>query len=155
MRVVIAGAGLAAQWCCEALRGGGHDGPMVMGGEEPHAPYDRPPLSKAVAAGEHVDLGLRPASWYADRGDELRLGVAARPPPPAALASRTGSPGLAVAARAGPCHAAREFDCSRRHLSGLTIDVPLDGLRPLRRARRPCRATHHTPAPRGFVQGSR
>jgi NADPH-dependent 2,4-dienoyl-CoA reductase/sulfur reductase-like enzyme len=75
---VIAGAGLAAQRCCEALRAGGHDGPIVMVGEEPHAPYDRPPLSKAVAAGEHVDLGLRPASWYADRGVELRLGVAAR-----------------------------------------------------------------------------
>lgn len=78
MKVVIAGAGLAAQRCCEALRGGGHDGPIVMVGEEPHTPYDRPPLSKTVAAGEHVDLCLRPASWYAARGVELRLGVAAR-----------------------------------------------------------------------------
>ena len=49
--VVIVGAGLAAQRCCEALRARGYDGPIRVVGDEPHRPYDRPPLSKAVLAG--------------------------------------------------------------------------------------------------------
>jgi len=61
MRIVIAGAGLAAQRCAETLRANGHDGPITMVGAEPHAPYDRPPLSKAVLAGERPDLAFRPA----------------------------------------------------------------------------------------------
>ena len=42
-------------------------------------PYDRPPLSKAVLAGEldPAAVALRPAGWYADRGVELLLGRAA------------------------------------------------------------------------------
>jgi 3-phenylpropionate/trans-cinnamate dioxygenase ferredoxin reductase subunit len=78
MRIVIAGAGLAAQRCCETLRASGHEGPIVMVGAEPHAPYDRPPLSKAVLAGEEVDPALRPPGWHADHRVELRLGIPAR-----------------------------------------------------------------------------
>jgi 3-phenylpropionate/trans-cinnamate dioxygenase ferredoxin reductase subunit len=72
MRIVIVGAGLAAQRCAEALRANGHDGPIVMYGAEPHAPYDRPPLSKAILAGERPDLRLRPATWHADHDVDLR-----------------------------------------------------------------------------------
>ena len=36
----------------EALRDGGYDGPLILVGAEPHRPYDRPPLSKHVLAGE-------------------------------------------------------------------------------------------------------
>jgi 3-phenylpropionate/trans-cinnamate dioxygenase ferredoxin reductase component len=78
VRVVIAGAGLAAQRCSEVLRVSGHDGPIVIVGAEPHAPYDRPPLSKAFLVGEEVDPRLRPARWYADHDVELRLGMSAR-----------------------------------------------------------------------------
>ena len=56
MRIVIVGAGLAAQRCAEALRANGHDGPITMYGAEPHAPYDRPPLSKAILTGERPEL---------------------------------------------------------------------------------------------------
>ena len=49
--VVIAGGGLAAQRCAEALRKGGHDGPITIVCGETVAPYDRPPLSKAFLAG--------------------------------------------------------------------------------------------------------
>jgi NADPH-dependent 2,4-dienoyl-CoA reductase/sulfur reductase-like enzyme len=50
---------------------------MVCG--EPHAPYDRPPLSKAVLASElaEADLALRPAGWHAEHGVELLLGIRA------------------------------------------------------------------------------
>jgi NADPH-dependent 2,4-dienoyl-CoA reductase/sulfur reductase-like enzyme len=77
MRIVIAGAGLAAQRCAETLRQNGHDGPLVMVGAEPHAPYDRPPLSKALLAGERPELSLRPAGWHEEHGVELRTGTRA------------------------------------------------------------------------------
>ncbi len=72
MRIVIVGAGLAAQRCAEALRANGHDGPVTMYGAEPHAPYDRPPLSKAILAGDRPELSLRPSTWHADHDVDLR-----------------------------------------------------------------------------------
>jgi len=76
-RVVIAGGGLAGQRAAETLRALGHDGPITMLAAEPRAPYDRPPLSKAILAGETPDLGLRPATWHADNGVELLTGTPA------------------------------------------------------------------------------
>jgi NADPH-dependent 2,4-dienoyl-CoA reductase/sulfur reductase-like enzyme len=70
-RVVIAGGGLAGQRTAESLRALGHDGPITMLAAEPYAPYDRPPLSKAVLAGDDADLSLRPKPWHEDNGVEL------------------------------------------------------------------------------------
>jgi 3-phenylpropionate/trans-cinnamate dioxygenase ferredoxin reductase subunit len=74
--IVIVGGGLAAQRCCEALRSKGFAGAIRIVGDEARAPYDRPPLSKAVLAGERglEDLSFRPATWYADHGVDLLLG---------------------------------------------------------------------------------
>lgn len=44
--VVIVGAGLAGVSVAESLRNSGFTGPVALVSEEPHAPYDRPPLSK-------------------------------------------------------------------------------------------------------------
>ena len=49
--IVIAGGGLAAQRCTETLRSQGYDGPIRIVCAEPHAPYDRPPLSKELLTG--------------------------------------------------------------------------------------------------------
>ncbi|MDE2409677.1 MAG: FAD-dependent oxidoreductase, partial [Actinomycetales bacterium] len=38
----------------EALRRFGYTGPITAIGDEPHAPYNRPPLSKEVLAGDEV-----------------------------------------------------------------------------------------------------
>ena len=46
--VVIVGASLGALRTAEALRRAGYAGPLTVIGEEPHAPYNRPPLSKEV-----------------------------------------------------------------------------------------------------------
>ncbi|HEX5900054.1 MAG TPA: FAD-dependent oxidoreductase [Solirubrobacteraceae bacterium] len=77
--IVIAGGGLAAQRCAETLRRAGYEGRVRMVCGEPHAPYDRPPLSKAVLAGSEADDGLRlrPASWYGEHAVELLLGARA------------------------------------------------------------------------------
>jgi NADPH-dependent 2,4-dienoyl-CoA reductase/sulfur reductase-like enzyme len=77
--VLIAGGGLAAQRCAESLRRGGEDGPIRVVCAEPHRPYDRPPLSKALLVGSDRDAvpSLRPAEWYADNDVTLLLGVRA------------------------------------------------------------------------------
>ena len=71
--VVIAGGGLAAQRACETLRRLGYDKRVLVVCEEPHAPYDRPPLSKGVLTGERVPAPplLRPAAWHEDNDVEL------------------------------------------------------------------------------------
>jgi 3-phenylpropionate/trans-cinnamate dioxygenase ferredoxin reductase component len=82
MRIVVAGAGagLAAQRCCAALRRLGHDGPITLVGEEPLLPYDRPPLSKEWLACtvDEAALLLRPPGWYAEHGIDVRLQAAPR-----------------------------------------------------------------------------
>ncbi|WP_457106555.1 NAD(P)/FAD-dependent oxidoreductase [Methylobacterium sp. P5_C11] len=50
--IVVVGASLAGLRGAEALRRGGYDGPLTLVGAEPYRPYDRPPLSKHVLAGE-------------------------------------------------------------------------------------------------------
>ena len=50
--IVIVGAGQAGRWLALTLREHGHAGRIVWFGDEAHAPYDRPPLSKAVIQGE-------------------------------------------------------------------------------------------------------
>ena len=73
--VVIAGGGLAAQRCAERLRRQGYGEPIRMVCEEPQRPYDRPPLSKELLAGDPVRrVSFRDEHWYADNGVELLLG---------------------------------------------------------------------------------
>ncbi|MEU6200738.1 FAD-dependent oxidoreductase [Streptomyces sp. NPDC047061] len=50
-RVLVVGASAAGLTTVESLRRKGHTGPITVLGEEPHAPYDRPPLSKQVLSG--------------------------------------------------------------------------------------------------------
>ncbi|MFI6118575.1 NAD(P)/FAD-dependent oxidoreductase [Streptomyces sp. NPDC051064] len=53
--VVIVGAGMAGVQTAVALREQGFTGPVTLIGAEPHQPYDRPPLSKAVLLGKAED----------------------------------------------------------------------------------------------------
>ncbi len=50
--VVIVGASMGGLRAAEALRRFGYLGPITVIGDEPHAPYNRPPLSKEVLAAE-------------------------------------------------------------------------------------------------------
>jgi 3-phenylpropionate/trans-cinnamate dioxygenase ferredoxin reductase component len=77
--VVIIGAGHAGGTAAALLRQWGHAGPVTLVGEEPIAPYQRPPLSKAWLKGEagEDDLILKPVSFYAEHDIALRLGVRA------------------------------------------------------------------------------
>lgn len=75
--VVIVGAGLAGARCAETLRAEGYDGELVLVGDEPHAPYERPALSKEFLAGKRDldEMALRPHSFWADKRIDLRLGT--------------------------------------------------------------------------------
>ncbi|OON77648.1 oxidoreductase [Streptomyces tsukubensis] len=70
-RTVIVGAGMAGVQTAVALRERGYEGTITLIGAEPHQPYDRPPLSKAVllgkAEGSAFDID------FAALGVELRL----------------------------------------------------------------------------------
>ncbi|KQP49184.1 NAD(P)/FAD-dependent oxidoreductase [Pseudorhodoferax sp. Leaf274] len=49
--IVIVGAGQAGGWAARTLRAEGFTGRVVLVGDEPHPPHERPPLSKAVLSG--------------------------------------------------------------------------------------------------------
>ncbi|TNY36255.1 NAD(P)/FAD-dependent oxidoreductase [Thermomonospora catenispora] len=71
-RVIVVGGGLAGVRSVEALRAKGYEGGLTLVSAEPHRPYDRPPLSKAVLLGDADDTTVD-ADWDALRC-ELRLG---------------------------------------------------------------------------------
>ena len=75
--MVIIGAGHAGGAMAAALRQSGYADPITLIGEEPVAPYQRPPLSKAWLKGEaqQADLLLRPDSFYAEKSIGLRTGI--------------------------------------------------------------------------------
>jgi 3-phenylpropionate/trans-cinnamate dioxygenase ferredoxin reductase component len=74
--VVILGAGQAGFQAAASLRDNGFDGCITLVGDEPHLPYERPPLSKSYLTGgkERKRLQLRPEEFYAAHDIELLLG---------------------------------------------------------------------------------
>ncbi len=78
-KVLILGAGHAGGSAAAFLRQYGHEGPIVLVGDEPIPPYQRPPLSKAWLKGEADadSLALKDADWYAENGCDLKLDVSA------------------------------------------------------------------------------
>ncbi len=61
--IVVVGAGLAGTRAAETLRQDGYDGALTLVGDERHAPYHRPPLSKKLLSGQiqraGIDLALQ------------------------------------------------------------------------------------------------
>jgi phthalate 3,4-dioxygenase ferredoxin reductase subunit len=77
--VLIVGASLAGVRTAESLRQEGFEGSILLIGDEPELPYDRPPLSKQFLAGEwdHDRIRLITAERAAELGIDLGLGVVA------------------------------------------------------------------------------
>ena len=74
--IAIIGAGQAGLQAAVSLRDLHYDGRVVLVGDEPHIPYQRPPLSKTYLLGEATDtqLALRPATFFAQHRIELITG---------------------------------------------------------------------------------
>lgn len=76
--IIIIGAGQAGCQAAVSLRTDGWDGPILMLGDEPWYPYERPPLSKAILSGELSPerAFLRKPDFYAQKGIEVRMKTA-------------------------------------------------------------------------------
>lgn len=72
--VLLVGGGVASVRCARALRRRGFAGSVLLVGEEPHAPYNRPPLSKEWLARELPPelVSAEPPEWYERQRIELR-----------------------------------------------------------------------------------
>ncbi|MFD9906005.1 NAD(P)/FAD-dependent oxidoreductase [Streptomyces sp. NPDC059063] len=77
--VTVVGASLAGLYAARELRAQGFDGRLVIVGAEPHAPYDRPPLSKdfLTGAGDEAPLALTDGEEMSGLDAEWLLGVPA------------------------------------------------------------------------------
>jgi anthranilate 1,2-dioxygenase ferredoxin reductase component len=75
-RFVIIGAGPAGMRAAEILRSQAVDADILLIGDEPHLPYDRPPLSKAFITQKLAapQLYLKPESFYTEQRIDLKLG---------------------------------------------------------------------------------
>jgi NADPH-dependent 2,4-dienoyl-CoA reductase/sulfur reductase-like enzyme len=135
--VVVVGASLAGLRAVETLRIDGFDGRITLVGAEAHLPYDRPPLSKKLLAGELEPerIHLRKEHEYTDLDLDLRLGV--RATALAATERRVALDdgglltydGLLIATGAAPRHLA-----GQPHLDGLFVLRTLDDSLRLRTA---------------------
>ena len=77
MTVVIVGGGHAGGQAAASLRQEGYDGELILVADEPHIPYQRPPLSKQYLAGEYglERVYLRPAKFYESKDVAVYTGV--------------------------------------------------------------------------------
>jgi 3-phenylpropionate/trans-cinnamate dioxygenase ferredoxin reductase component len=75
--VAIIGGGQVAAVAARTLRRRGFDGAITLIGDEPHLPYQRPPLSKGFLQGREqaADLVLINEAWYSDNAVDLRIGT--------------------------------------------------------------------------------
>ena len=76
--LVIVGAGLAGAKAAQTLREDGFDGEVLLLGEEPERPYERPPLSKGLLLGTAAQdtVFVHEVGWYEEHDVDLRTGVA-------------------------------------------------------------------------------
>ncbi|MCG5461622.1 FAD-dependent oxidoreductase [Micromonospora sp. NPDC053740] len=74
---VIVGAGLAGAKAAQTLRETGFGGEIVLLGEEPEQPYERPSLSKGLLLGtaDRESVFVHEAGWYAEHAVDLRTGT--------------------------------------------------------------------------------
>jgi NADPH-dependent 2,4-dienoyl-CoA reductase/sulfur reductase-like enzyme len=127
-RVIVVGGGLAGVRAAEALRSKGYEGALTLVSAERHMPYDRPPLSKAVLAGDSDDTTVD-ADWdvlrcdllLGERATGLRLDGPGRGGTVASTAGDLPFDGLVIATGAEPVtlpgdgrqHVLRTIDDSR------------------------------------------
>jgi NADPH-dependent 2,4-dienoyl-CoA reductase/sulfur reductase-like enzyme len=75
--VTVVGGSLAGLSSARALRDAGFDGRITVVGDEPHRPYDRPPLSKELLSGRMTPADITLEAEGEDLAVDWRLGVRA------------------------------------------------------------------------------
>ena len=76
-RCVLVGGGVSTATAAATLRARGFAGSILLVGDEPHPPYERPPLSKDYLTGKAQPgaFDIHPPDWYEDNDVDLRLGI--------------------------------------------------------------------------------
>jgi 3-phenylpropionate/trans-cinnamate dioxygenase ferredoxin reductase subunit len=139
--ILIIGGGQAGAQAVDTLRREGFSGRLVLVSEEPHLPYQRPPLSKKFLSGELAAdrLPFRHQSFYDEHRVELKLGIRATRLDPAARSADLSNGEVVVYDRLLLCLGAvsRQLTCPGAALPGVhylrgMADVPeiRDGLKP-------------------------
>ncbi len=145
---LVVGASQAGLQVAASLRELGDDRAVTLVGEEPHAPYQRPPLSKELLVSDQdgASVSLRNREWFAESAVDLVLGeqvVAVRLPDGAAAGTATTSGGRSIpfsrlALTVGA--AVRRLDVPGAELDGVcylrSLDHALDLRQRLRAAQR-------------------
>src|SRR5687768_9440827 len=75
VKYLLVGGGLASVWAAQNIRERDKDGRLVIVTNEPHPPYDKPPLSKQYVADPNVafdDAFSKFDNFYPDNNIELR-----------------------------------------------------------------------------------
>jgi len=74
---VVVGASLSGATAVTSLRDRGFDGRLILVGDEPDPPYERPGLSKRYLRGEQLreELTVRPPGWWQDHDVDVVLGT--------------------------------------------------------------------------------
>jgi 3-phenylpropionate/trans-cinnamate dioxygenase ferredoxin reductase subunit len=143
--ILIIGGGQAGAQAIDTLRREGFEGRIILVSDEPHLPYQRPPLSKKFLCGElSADrLPFRHHSFYDEHRIELKLGVRATRLDPAARRVALSNGEEVVYDRLLLClgAASRQLTCTGADLPGVhylraIADVPKiqEGLKPGARA---------------------
>jgi 3-phenylpropionate/trans-cinnamate dioxygenase ferredoxin reductase subunit len=85
-KFIIVGGGLAGADAAQTLREEGFDGSITLLGQEPNAPYERPPLSKDYLQGkaDRDSIFVHTEPWYAEHGVDLSMSTAVTSLDPAA-----------------------------------------------------------------------
>jgi 3-phenylpropionate/trans-cinnamate dioxygenase ferredoxin reductase component len=143
--ILIIGGGQAGAQAVDTLRREGFSGRLVLVSDEPHLPYQRPPLSKKFLSGEMAAdrLPFRHQSFYDEHRVELKLGIRATRLDPAARRAALSNGEVVVYDRLLLCLGAvsRQLTCPGAELPGVhylrgIADVPQiqEGLKPGARA---------------------
>jgi 3-phenylpropionate/trans-cinnamate dioxygenase ferredoxin reductase subunit len=136
--IVVVGASLAGVKAAEGLRAEGYEGRIVLFGEEPELPYERPPLSKTLLRGEGDpdQAFVHPEGWYAEHRVDLEMSTRVRAIDPAARevaldgGRRVGFDRLLIATGSAP----RRLDIAGGDLAGVHYLRTLDDARTIREA---------------------
>jgi 3-phenylpropionate/trans-cinnamate dioxygenase ferredoxin reductase subunit len=125
--VIVVGAGLSGWRLAESLRNEGYDGALSLIGDEPYAPYDRPPLSKQVLSGkwDMAKASLATHDHVVSLDATLRVGTAVT-----ALDVRATSVTLADSSTIEGTHVALTLGCRAR-----ALHTPSSGVLPSLRTR--------------------
>ncbi len=139
--VVVVGAGHAGGHAVSTLRSVGFAGAIVLIGDEPYLPYERPPMSKQFLAGEleQERTYLKPEAYYGEKDIDLRLGTTAtaidRAAKTVALGSgaEVGYDKLLLATGSS----VRRLDCPGADLAGIHYLRTIDDVLAIRRELKP------------------